>query len=119
MTQVCRFLKMLQPGDVVLADRGFTIEEDVALCGAKLEIPAFTRGKRQLTQKEVEKSKQLSAVRIHLERIIGILKNRYSIMKGPVTTKLLKHRGDGKYANIDKFLVVCSALTNLGKRVVS
>ena len=35
---------MLQPGDVVLADRGFTIEEDVALCGAKLEIPAFTWG---------------------------------------------------------------------------
>ena len=35
-------MNMLQQGDVVLADRGFTIE-DVALCGAKLEIPAFTK----------------------------------------------------------------------------
>ena len=68
---------MLQQYDVVLADRGFTIE-DVALCGTKLEIPAFTRGKKQLSQYNVEKSKQLSAVRIHVERIIGTLKNRYT-----------------------------------------
>ena len=108
---------MLQQGDVVLADRGFTIEEDVALCDAKLEIPAFTRGKKQLSQYNVEKSKQLSA--IHVERVIGTLKNRYTIMKGPLATKLLKHRGDEKFANIDKILVVCSALINLGKRVVA
>jgi hypothetical protein len=119
LTQECGFLNKLQQGDVVLADRGFTIEEDVALCGAKLEIPAFTRGKKQLSQSDVEKSKQLSAVRIHVERIIGTLKNRYTIMKGPLSTKLLKHHGDVKFANIDKVLVVCSALTNLGKCVVS
>ena len=45
LTQQCGFLSKLQHGDVVLADRGFTIEEDVAVYGAKLEIPAFTRGK--------------------------------------------------------------------------
>ena len=118
LTQECGFLNMLQQGDVVLADRGFTIE-DVALCGAKLEIPAFTRGKKQFSQYDVEKSKQLSAVRIHVERIIGTLKNRYTIMKGPLATKLLKHRGDEKFASIDKIIVVCSALTNLGKRVVA
>ena len=65
-TQQCGFLSKLQHGDVVLADRGFTIEKDVAVYGAKLEIPAFTRGKNQLSQNEVEKSKQLSAVRIHV-----------------------------------------------------
>ena len=40
-------------------------------------------------------------------------------MQGPLATKLLKHRGDEKFANIDKILVVCSALTNLRKRVVA
>lgn len=30
---------MFEPGNVVLADRRFTIEEDVASCGEKLEIP--------------------------------------------------------------------------------
>ena len=48
ITQKSGFLQHIEPGDTVLADRGFTIAEDIALCGAKLEIPAFTRGKPQL-----------------------------------------------------------------------
>ena len=51
--------------------------------GAKLVIPSFTKGKTQLSQKEVETSKQLSQVWIHVERIIGLLKNKYTILKGP------------------------------------
>ncbi len=39
LTQECGFLRKLEYGDVVLADRGFTIEEHVAMCGALLEIP--------------------------------------------------------------------------------
>ena len=37
------FLKLLDFGDVVLADRGFDIGDDIALHGARLEITAFTR----------------------------------------------------------------------------
>ena len=70
-------LTLLESGDVVLADCGFTIE-DVAVYGTKLEIPPFTRGKRQLSQREVETSQKLSAVRIHMERIIGLLKKTVS-----------------------------------------
>ena len=70
MTQESDFFSYLEPVDVVLADRGFTIAEDVAVHDAKLEIPAFTRGKMQLTQREVELSKQLSMVRIHVESIL-------------------------------------------------
>ena len=41
-----------------VADREFTIsEDDLRLYGAKLEIPSFTRGKSQVSQKEVEFSK--------------------------------------------------------------
>ena len=49
LTQKCGFLEKLQPGDLVLADRGFNIEEDLNFYGARLAIPAFTRGKRQLS----------------------------------------------------------------------
>ena len=79
ITQESRFLSLLQYGDVVLADRGFTVAEDIAIHGAKLQIPSFTRGKNQLTQEEVETSKELSHVRIHVEQVIGALKNRYTI----------------------------------------
>uniref|UniRef100_A0A1X7TTH8 DDE Tnp4 domain-containing protein n=1 Tax=Amphimedon queenslandica TaxID=400682 RepID=A0A1X7TTH8_AMPQE len=59
LTQESGFLSLLERGDVVLADRGFTISDDVGLVGAKLEIPAFTRGKGQLSR-DVEMTKNLS-----------------------------------------------------------
>ena len=118
LTQKSNFFQMLEHGDTVLADRGFTIAEDLAVHGAKLEIPAFTRGKTQLSQRDVELSKQLSSVRIHVERVIGHLKNKYTLLKGPLPVTLLKHKGDKGYANIDKILVVCAALTNLSLSIV-
>ena len=54
LTQRCGFLELLQPGDLVLADRGFNIEEDLNFHGTKLAIPAYTRGKKQLSLEEVE-----------------------------------------------------------------
>ena len=60
--------------------------------GVKLEIVAFTRGKPQLSQRDVELSKQLSKVRIHVERVIGNLKNKYTISKGPLPLNLVKHK---------------------------
>ncbi len=117
ITQESNFLSLLEPGDVVLAeDRGFTLSEDIAIHGVTLKIPAFTRGKQQLSQEDAEKSKQLSKVRIHVERVIGLLKNRYTILKG--TLSLIKHKNDENVPNIDKLLTVCSALTNLGEPVV-
>ena len=84
LTQQSGFFNLLEAGDTVLADRGFTIADDLAVHGVKLEIPAFTRGKAQLSQRDVELSKQLSKVRIHVERVIGNLKNKYTILKGPL-----------------------------------
>ena len=59
----------------MLADHGFDIADDLALVGASLAIPAFTRGKPQLSQREVEISRALSRVCIHVERAIGRMKN--------------------------------------------
>ena len=64
-------------------------------------------------QKEVEVSKELSKIRIHMERAISMLKNKYTILKGTLPIDTLKHSGDTRVANIDKILAVCSALTNI------
>ena len=101
-----------------MADHGFTIAEDIAVHGTKLEIPGFMKGKTQLSQRKVEVSKQLSMVRIHMERVIGFLKTKYTIGKGPLPVELLKHKYDTEVANIDKILVVCCTLTNFSKAVV-
>ena len=117
--QASNFFSLLEPGDDVLADRKFTLADDLTIHGVRLEIPAFTRGKKQLLQEDVEKLKQLSTVRIHMERVIGLLKNQYTILKGTMpVSSLIKHKRDTDVANIDKLLVVCSALTNLGETVV-
>ena len=119
ITQECGFLDRIEYGDVVLADRGFNVADELAIRGATLEIPAFTKGKMQLTQKEVEKSRQLSRVRIHVERVIGQLRKKYKILQGTLPITLIKRPSDaGNVATIDSVLVVAAALTNLCTSVV-
>ena len=43
LTENCGVMKYLLPGDVILADRGFDIEDSDAHFGATVEIPAFTK----------------------------------------------------------------------------
>ena len=45
ITQQCGFLSFIDPGDVILADRGFNVHNEIAIKGRRLEIPAFTKGK--------------------------------------------------------------------------
>ena len=112
------FLHLLEHGDVVLADRGFDIHDDVAIHGAKLEIPSFTRGKKQLSLDEVEYSQRLSKVRIHIERVIGLLKNKYTILQSTLPVSILKCNDGKETSLIDKIVTVCAALVNLCPSVI-
>ena len=68
------------PGDQILVDRGFTLKNDFAAgASANLLFPAFTKGNSALSAKEVEVSQKIASVRIHIERVIGLLKNRCTI----------------------------------------
>ena len=55
---------------------------------------------------------------IYIERVIGLLKNKYLILRGPIPISILKHSKDTEVANIDKILTVCCALINLSKSIV-
>ena len=54
------FLNKLTHGDCILADRGYLIEEEPAAKGAVLHIIAFTRGKKQMTAKDIDISRQIA-----------------------------------------------------------
>ena len=73
------YLRHLFPGDV-LVDRGFDVADSVAYYGATLDIPAFTRGRDQLSAEDVEATRKLANVRIHIERIIGAVRQRFQIL---------------------------------------
>ena len=110
-------------GDQILADRGFTLQDDFAsVCSAELIIPAFRKGKSQLSSADVETSRKMSSIRIHIERVIGLMKNGYTILQGTMSINLIKttrdEAADNSQARIDKIVRLCGALANLGEGIV-
>ena len=100
-------LSLFENGDVVLADGGYNVADDLALHGATLEITAFKRGTKQLSLQEIEESKRLSKVRIHVERVIGLMKNKYTILQGKLPITTLTHKDDfDDYVFIHRMIVV-------------
>ncbi|XP_056145806.1 uncharacterized protein LOC130121000 [Lampris incognitus] len=104
LTAESGFYDLLEVNDEMLADRGFTIRDELAVRGATLRIPHFTKGKKQLSAQEV------SNERIHIERVIGRWKN-FKIL----TTVIPFTQVD----LLNDMVIVCAALTNLCKCIVS
>jgi len=106
------FLRQLNYGDLVVADRGFDISDDLAMVRASLAIPPFIKGKPQLSQREVEFSRQLSNICIHVKRTIG-RKKYYKILHSTLPISLIKWEHETDFVTIDKIVFVCVALCNL------
>ena len=119
ITENCGILNKLLPGDTILADRGFDIADSAAIYCAKVEIPAFTKGKKQLCPLDVEKTRKIASVRIHVERVIGLLRRKYTILGSETLPKeLLLTKDDDNFAMIDKIVLIASALTNLCDSII-
>lgn len=110
ITEHSGILQKLLPGDLVLADRGFTIQDSVGFYCAEVKTPPFTKGKKQLSRREVDWSREISHVRIHVERVIGVLKQKYTILQGTIPITMLKDDTD---CTIDNIVTTCAALCNL------
>lgn len=110
ITQESGFLNKVTVGDCILADRGFLIEDELNEKGAILKIPRFTKGKSQLSAQEVDESRQLAHVRIHVERVIGRLKD-YRILQTVIPISQVDL--------IDDIMTVICGAINLNKSVVS
>ena len=84
----------------------------VGLHCAEIKVPPFTRVKKQLSTLEVETARQLSCVRIHVERVIGVLKQKYTIFQSilPISSFMCDEGTSTSF--IDKAAVICSALCN-------
>lgn len=98
------FMNYLLPGDEIMADRGFTIDDLLFPLRVKLNIPAFTKNKPQLSAEDVTTTRRIARVRIHVERVIRRLKV-FKILSGTVPVSSL--------TLFDDILLVCSALVNL------
>ena len=79
ITKDCGILKLLEPGDQVMADRGFDLEDDLPT-GVTLNIPAFLDGKDQLSAEDEIVTRRIASVRVHAERAIARIKS-FRILK--------------------------------------
>ena len=66
--------KHIQPGDVILADRGFTVQDNLYPLQAKVKIPSFLKGRKSLSAQEELDTRIIAKARIHIERFNQRLK---------------------------------------------
>ena len=91
-------------GDVLMADRGFEIQDDLAPLGVKLNIPSFLKGKCQFEEDELVETRRIGKFRIHVERAIERILNYHILDYVPIT---LCSSG-----LIDQVFFVCTMMTN-------
>lgn len=98
-------------GDVLMADRGFEIQDDLAPLGVKLNIPPFLKGKGQFEEDKLVETRRIAKFRIHVERAIERIKYYHILDYVPVT---LCSSGAS-----DQIFFVCAMLTNFLPPLVS
>ena len=101
------FVDKIQPGDDVMADRGFNIRHLLIEKKATLNIPAFSHGKR-LGSRAVKKSRNIASVRIHVERAIGRMKT-FKILGGTIPLRLR--------FQLNQLITIVCALCNMHDRL--
>ncbi|XP_065652675.1 uncharacterized protein LOC136079930 [Hydra vulgaris] len=74
-----------------------------------LKLPKFTKGKKQMSSAEVDESRQIAHVRIHVERVIGRLR-KFRILQSiiPITQVDL----------LNNVMVMITSLVNINSSVV-
>ena len=96
-------LDLLEPGDSVMADKGFTIA-DLLAARVNLNIPP-TKTQDQLSEKDLITTRRIASVRIHVERAIRRVKS----------FKILETIPNCMAGIADQIFFVCSFLSNFHK----
>ena len=64
-----------------------------------------------LSKFEVETALQLSRVRIHVERVIGVIRQKYTILESTLLIDMIMCDEEEDFSMIDKIVTVCCALS--------
>ena len=103
-------LELLQPGDEIMADKGFLIQDELASVGATLTLPAFLKAHKQFSKEEAEQNKKVACLRVHVERCMERIKNWHILDRRiPVTLSPLA----------SDMIIVLSAFTNFLPPLIS
>lgn len=94
----------INEGDGIMADKGFTIKEELKELGLCLNIPPFASSGSQFSQADIQTQK-IAHHRVHIERLIRKVKT-YKILSNTIPTSL--------FSNINQIWTVCCYMTISG-----
>lgn len=97
------FLEHLNPGDVVMADKGFNIQDLLALHQTRLIAPPLMK-KGNISSKSSTATRRIAKPHVHVERLIRKLKC-FCILRGVISLSFKPY--------INSIIKVCTALVNL------
>jgi hypothetical protein len=76
--------RMCDPGDEIMADKGFNVDDLLLPYQVSLNIPTFFKKKNRMTGAAVMRDRRISSKRVHVERVIGLAKT-YKILRHPMS----------------------------------
>ncbi|XP_061167395.1 uncharacterized protein LOC133176262 [Saccostrea echinata] len=100
---------LFEPGDSLMADKGFNVQDLFAPKDVSVNIPSFFKKQNRMSGKTVLRDRKISSKRVHIERLIGLGKT-YKILKTPLNTTETKLASE--------ILFVCFTLCNFKKCIV-
>ena len=109
LVEECGLLQKLEPGDEIMADKGFTIQDLVVPLGVRLNVPQFLKSNNHMPASDVFTTKKIARLRVHVERAIGHVKD-YGILQGSLPASM--------WDSYSHMIYVCCMLTNFGPPLV-
>ncbi len=105
------FTSNLEPGDTVMADKGFPqIRADCSSRNILLVMPPFANSSSpQFSEEQMQETYSIASVRIHVERVIQRIKI-FNVLNNVIPIDLLHA--------IDDIVHMCCILTNLQPRII-
>ena len=109
LVELSGLLQLLEPGDEVMADKGFLIQDLLAPIGVRLNVPPLLQSKLQMPTDDVVVTKKIAQLRVHVERAIGRVKE-FRILQAVLPSSM--------WESINEIIYVCCMLTNFSPPLV-
>lgn len=109
ITERSCLMDLLEPGDSIMADKGFNVQDLFLKSGVTVNIPTFLRNRNRFQASSRVRDRRISSKRIHVERVIGLIK----------TYKILQEPMEASWCCLgSEIIYVCCMLCNFRKCIV-
>ena len=110
ITERSNLTRMVEPGNSIMSDKGFNVQDIFAPFDVTINIPTFFRKRNRKNGQTVMSDRQISSKRVHIERLIGNAKT-YKILISPLNHTEMVLSSDITF--------ICFMLTNFRNCIVS